>query len=241
MDSSLSNMEGLASDMAAAIRNGGTLPRMPANLGIDEAYALQKAVVAAVSGGSVAGLKAGLTAAAAQAQFGVTHPLIGSLYERGRLAPGVSLDSAPGVMLECEIGVVIDERGVPQSAGPVIELPRMAFVDADDVNGANLLACNIAADRYIVGAQLPMLASHAEIEVRLTRDGQTVAAAPAADALGGPVPAVEWMLREARLRGLRIADGMLLITGAIGGIHPAAPGSYRADYGALGSIAFRVA
>ncbi len=233
-------MAGLASDMAAAIRNGGTLPKMPAKLGIDEAYALQKAVVAAVSGGSVAGLKAGLTASAAQAQFGVTHPLLGSLYEQGRLAPGASLDSAPGVMLECEIGVVIDERGVPQSAGPVIEVPRMAFADADDVSGVNLLACNIAADRHIVGAQLPMPAPHAEIEVRLIRDGRTVSAAPATEALGGPGPAVEWMLREARLRGLPIAEGMLLITGAIGGIHPAAPGSYRADYGALGSIEFTV-
>ena len=240
MVSSLSNMKGLAGDMAAAIRSRGTLPKMPANLGIDGAYALQKAVVAAVSGGSVAGLKAGLTASAAQAQFGVTHPLLGSLYEQGRLAPGVSLDSAPGVMLECEIGVVIDERGVPQSAGPVIEVPRMAFADADDVNGVNLLACNIAADRYIVGPQLPMLASHAEVEVRLIRDGQTVSAAPATEALGGLGPAVEWMLREARLRGLPIAEGMLLITGAIGGIHPATPGSYRAEYGPLGSIEFTV-
>ena len=240
MVSSLSNVEGLAGDMSAAIRNGGTLPKMPAHLGIDEAYALQKTVVAAVSGGSVAGLKAGLTAAAAQAQFGVSHPLIGSLYEQGRMAPGVSFASAPGVMLECEIGVVIDERGVPQSAGPVIEVPRMAFADSEDANGVNLLACNIAADRYIVGAQLPMLASYEEIEARLIRDGQTVSAAPATEALGGPGPAVEWILREARSRGLPVAEGMLLITGAIGGIHPANPGSYRADYGVLGSIEFTV-
>ncbi|MYE51930.1 MAG: hypothetical protein F4X81_10745, partial [Gammaproteobacteria bacterium] len=82
MASSWSNAEGLAGAMAAAIRNGSTLPKMPANLGIEEAYALQKTVVAAVSGGSVAGLKAGLTAAAAQAQFGVSHPLIGSLYKQ---------------------------------------------------------------------------------------------------------------------------------------------------------------
>ena len=239
-NSPLSGTDDLANGMAAAIRNGSTLPKMPANLGIEEAYALQKTVVAAVSGGSVAGLKAGLTAAAAQAQFGVSHPLIGCLYEQGRMAPGVSFASAPGVMLECEIGVVIDERGVPQSAGPVIEVPRMAFADSEDVNGVNLLACNIAADRYIVGTQLPMLASYAEIEARLIRDGQTVSTAPATEALGGPGPAVEWILREARLRGFPIAEGMLLITGAIGGIHPAEPGSYRADYGVLGSIEFTV-
>ena len=234
------DMQGLAEKMAAAICAGETLPRMPVNLGIDEAYELQKAVVSAVSGGSVAGLKAGLTAAAGQAQFGVTHPLVGSLYEQGRMAPGVSFASASGIMLECEIGVVIDERGSPKTAGPVIEVPRMAFADPEDASGVNLLACNIAADRYIVGTQLPMLDSYAGIEVRLIRDGETVCAAPATEALGGPGPALEWMLSEARLRGLRITDGMLLITGACGGIHPAKPGSYRADYGVLGCIEFTV-
>ena len=33
---------------------------------------------------------------------------------------------------------------------------------------------------------------------------------------------------------------MLLITGAIGGIHPAKPGSYRADYGALEALNSRL-
>ena len=240
MTEPLDGTQSLASAMAAAIRDGGALPRLPANLGIDEAYELQKAVVAAVSGGSVAGLKAGLTAPAAQAQFGVTHPLIGSLYPQGRMAPGVAFPSAPGVVLECEVGIVIDERGAPQSAGPVIEVARMAFADPGDVSGVNLLACNIAADRYIVGTQLPMLDSYADIEVRLLQDGETLSAAPATEALGGPGPALEWMLHEAQQRGLPIADGMLLITGAIGGIHPAKPGSYRADYGALGSVEFTV-
>ena len=236
----LSDREDLVAGMAAAIRDGGTLPKMPADLGIDEAYELQKAVASAVSGDSVAGLKAGLTASGAQAQFGVSHPLVGSLYERGRMAPGVSFASVPGVMLECEIGVVIDARGSPRTAGPVIEVPRMAFADSEDASGVNLLACNIAADRFIAGTQLPMLDSYADIEARLLRDGETVSAAPATEALGGPGPAVEWILREARLRGLPTADGMLLITGAIGGIHPAKPGSYRADYGVLGSIEFKV-
>ena len=59
-------------------------------------------------------------------------------------------------------------------------------------------------------------------------------------ALGGPGPAVEWILRAARWRGLPIAEGLLLITGAIGGTHPAKPGSYCTDYGVLGSIEFRV-
>ena len=226
--------------MAAAIRDSGTLPKMPAGLSLEDAYALQRKVVDAVAGSAVAGLKAGMTAAAGQQAFGLTHPLIGSLYESGRLAPGVSFPSAPGVSLECEIGIVVDENGAPKSAGPVIEVPRMAFADEGDRNGANLIACNIAADRYIVGEQQPLRDSYGDVQITLTRDGEEVCSAPASDALGGPQAALAWMLNEARERGLEIEDGMLLITGACGGIHPAEPGRYVADYGDFGRIEFTV-
>ena len=233
-------MEDLVANMAASIRAGEPLPKMPAGLSLDDAYAMQKQVVELVSEGALAGLKAGMTAAAGQQAFGLTHPLIGSLYERGRCAPGVSFESAPGVSLECEIGIVVDADGAPQTAGPVIEVPRMAFADEEDRNGANLTACNIAADRYIVGEQLPLRDSYGDVRITLTRDGEPVCSAPASDALGGPQAALAWMLNEARLRGLPIADGMLLITGACGGIHPAQPGHYVADYGDMGSIEFTV-
>lgn len=233
-------MEDLVANMAAAIRGGAPLPKMPAKLSLDDAYAMQKKVVAAVADGAVAGLKAGMTAAAGQQAFGLTHPLIGSLYEHGRCAPGISFESAPGVSLECEIGIVVDGDGAPQTAGPVIEVPRMAFADEEDRNGANLTACNIAADRYIVGAQQPLRDSYGDVRITLTRDGEQVCSAPASDALGGPQAALAWMLNEARQRGLQIADGMLLITGACGGIHPALPGQYVADYGDLGRIEFTV-
>ena len=213
---------------------------MPAGLDLAAAYDLQKQVVAAVAGSAIAGLKAGMTAAAGQQAFGLTHPLIGSLYVHGRCAPGITFESGPGVSLECEIGIVVDGDGAPKSAGPVIEVPRMAFADAEDRTGANLTACNIAADRYIVGEQQPLRDVYGDITITLTRDGEQVTAAPATDALGGPQAALAWMLNEARTRGLAIEDGMLLITGACGGIHPAQPGHYVADYGSLGSIEFTV-
>lgn len=233
-------MADLVADMAVAIRDGGMLPKMPAGLALEDAYALQREVVAAVSGGAVAGLKAGMTAVAGQQAFGLAHPLIGSLYESGRLAPGVSFPSASGVSLECEIGIVVDADGAPKTAGPVIEVPRMAFADETDRTGANLAACNIAADRYIVGEQQPLRDSYGDVRITLTRDGEEVCSALASDALGGPRAALAWMLNEARQRGLGIAAGMLLITGACGGIHPAQPGRYVADYGDFGRIEFTV-
>lgn len=230
----------LIKDLAAAIRDGGTLPKMPGDLGFDEAYEIQLAVVAAVAGGRIAGRKAGMTALAARQQLGIEHPLLGSLYDYGRMAPGVSFPGNPGVMLECEIGVVVDAQGAANTAGPVIEVPHMAFADAEDLNGVNLVACSIAADRFIAGAQLPLLDSYAEVEVTFTRNGETLSSAPATEALGGPREALQWMLEESRLRGFPVADGMLFITGACGGLHPAKPGHYRAYYGVLGSIEFTV-
>lgn len=233
-------MSDIADSMAKAIRAGAPLPKMPPGLDLDEAYEIQKAVAASVSGGQIAGLKAGMTAPAGQKQFGLTHPLIGSLYRSGRLGHGARFPSGPGVSLECEIGIVVDAQGAPKSAGPVIEVPRMAFADAEDRTGANLTACNIAADRFIQGRQQPWRDAYGDVHIRLTRDDQTVCEAPATDALGGPHSALAWMLDEARKRGLAVAEDMLLITGACGGIHPAEPGRYVADYGDLGRVEFTV-
>ena len=231
-------MTQLANDLAAAIKAGRPLPKMPPALTLDAAYALQREVVSALAGDAVAGLKAGMTAAAGQQAFGLTHPLIGSLYRAGQLAPGATFDTGPGVSLECEIGIVVDGDGAPKTAGPVVEVPRMAFADDEDRTGPNLTACNIAADRYIVGDQQPWRDVYGDITITLTRDGEEVCQAPASDALGGPHAALAWMLSEARARSLAVADGMLLITGACGGIHPAVPGHYVADYGSLGRIEF---
>lgn len=233
-------MNQLAKEIAAAINAGRSLPKIPVNLDIREAYELQKAVVAEVAGSELAGLKAGLTAPSMRQQFGVSESLIACLYESGRMMPGVSFASAPGIMIECELGIVLGRDGHPTACGPVIEVPRVDFAEGQDVTGVTLIACSIAAHRFIVGTQLPMRADYADIEVRLEKDGEVLSSAPATDALGGPQKALSWMLGEARKWGLPMHDGMLCITGACGGAHRATPGQYLADYGDLGAIEFTV-
>lgn len=233
--------ESLINDLGSAIRNRSTFPVMPDNLSLDEAYAIQKQVVESISDGPVAGWKAGMTAPAGQAAFGLTHPLIGFLYQWGQLDNGASIPGISGLKLECEIGIVIDGNGNPKSAGPVIEVPRMAWGTPDDAKGSNLTATNIAADRFIVGEQQAVRDDYAELEVTLTRNGnEVVCQAPLSDALGGPKDALAWMLEEANVRGMTLAEDMLLITGACGGIHDAEAGSYVADYGPLGTVEFTI-
>lgn len=234
------NTTSLIAAIADSIKNRSALPAMPSDLSLEDAYVIQKEVVAAVADGPVAGLKAGMTAPAGQAAFGLTHPLIGSLYKWGRLENGASIKNRTGLKLECEIGITVSAEGTARLAGPVIEVPRMAWNSAEDAKGTNLTATNIAADSYIVGDQQPLRDDYNELEVTLTRDGETVSQAPLSDALGGPHAALSWMLEEAKVRGLSIEDDMLLITGACGGIHDAEPGNYTADYGPLGSINFTI-
>lgn len=233
-------MNDLIESMAAAVRAGEALPPMPEGLTIEAAYEVQEALVRAVAGDALAGYKAGLTAPVGQAQFGIDHPLVGALYEAGRLESGAVFAGGAGVSLECEMGVVIDADGTPRSAGPVIEVPRIGFSRREDATGINLCACNIAADRIVAGTQSAIRDDYGALGVTLTRDGETVLEASLDEALGGPVPAVAWMVGTLRDLGRPLADGMLLITGALGGIHPAEPGAYVADYGVLGQVTFTV-
>ena len=226
--------------MASAIKERTSLPPLPKDLSLSEAYEIQASLVEAVSGGALAGYKAGVTAPAGQKQFGIDHPLIGALYDYGRLQSGASIASGPGVSLECEIGLVIRSDGTAKSAGPVIEVPRMAWADSGDATGANLAACNIAADRFIVGEQADVLEDYGDIDVTLTRDGETVTSANLNEALGGPLSALEWMVKTAQELGYTFDEDMLMITGALGGIHLANMGTYVADYGPLGQVTFTV-
>lgn len=233
-------MSSLVSEIAQAIREKHPLPKMPDGLTLEEGYAIQRELVETLADGPLAGIKAGMTAPGPQKLFGLTHPLVGSLYKWGRMESGASMESRPGVSLECEIGLIVDDRGNPKSAGPVIEVPYLAWSTPEDAKGSNVTAINVGADRYIVGGFSAVRNDYEELSVTLTRDGETLCEANLSDALGGPKKALAWMLEESNRRGLGITDGMLLITGACGGIHPAEPGFHVADYGELGTIEFTV-
>lgn len=230
----------LVGALVNSIRERDTFPAMPSDLSLEDGYTVQKQVVEQVADGSIAGWKAGMTAPAGQAAFGLTHPLIGYLYASGRLENGATVAHVPGVKLECEIGITIDAEGKPKTAGPVIEVPRMMWNSAEDAKGANLVATNIASYQFIVGEQQAIRDDYESLSVSLTRDGETVCEAALSDALGGPHQALEWMLEEAQVRGMTPSADSLLITGACGGINDGEPGNYVADYGVLGKIEFSI-
>lgn len=84
------------------------------------------------------------------------------------------------------------------------------------------------------------LATVADTTVRLRRNDELIFEAPAGGSLGGPAAAREWMLARAERLGWPLAEETVLLTGTVGQAVPFAPGEYRADYGALGSVAFSI-
>lgn len=233
-------MEELIAQIVQALKTQSTLPEFPRTLTVEEAYEIQHKVVASFSGDSIIGLKAGLTSEASQESFGVPHPILGRLFASGRLFSGTSLPFIPGRFLECEIGICLDELGRPSSICPVIELPRIAFGLSTVATGPNLIACNVAADRYVLGHCVESPTSFVDGSVELKRDGKTLYQAKLTEPQGGPWESLSWMLSESQSLGFSMPKEALMLTGACGGIHPASPGSYVADYGSLGSVKFEI-
>lgn len=233
-------MDELIAQIVNALQTRTTLPKFPLSLSVTEAYEIQRQVVSNLGADSVIGIKAGLTTKGSQETFGVSHPVLGRIFELGRLFSGTSFKETSGEFLECEIGVCLDESGIPISVCPVIELPRLAFRNPDDALGPNLIACNVAADRFIVGECMEIPMSFAGRSVTLSRDREVLCTASLGEPLGGPLESLAWMLAEAKAREIAVPDGALMLTGACGGIHPARPGRYVADYGRLGRVEFEV-
>ena len=116
--------------IAAAIRAHQPLPAIGANLDLAAAYALQAEVAPLVSPEGFAGIKAGVTNPALQKNFGIDHALLGRLYENGRLTNGATLPNIEGRLLECEIGLIVDDSGAPVSKRQ-LEVQRRAHWDYD--------------------------------------------------------------------------------------------------------------
>jgi len=240
-------MTGMKSDiadrLAQAIAQHAPLPVFPKALTLQEGYTLQQAVTQARTGGRIAGVKAGLTDPSIQALFGLDHALIGYLYADGALAPDCRLPHIPGRMLEVEAAVFVDEKGHPTAIAPAIEIVHLAFEVPTDMTPANLVACNLGADAFILGEPQPWTPELDTLAVTLSHDGKTVNQTDLSKALNGPAQAAAWMHGEICTRGLTAFptdEEALYLTGACGTVVAAEPGVYEADYGVLGQLRFEI-
>jgi len=219
-----------------ALSNHSPLPKFNEPLTLDQAYSLQHNVVSIYSPRGTVGIKAGLTATAAQDFFGLKHALLGSLYNEAVDASGSSVLHVDGRILECEVAIRIDKNGRPVSCAPAIEAVFLNFSHNDDMTASNLVASNLGAEFIVLGEFLPWADNFDAITVSASRNEETVHTADVTNALGGPSASAKWMLEEAITRGFNIGDGTLLMTGSCGSAIPADVGDYQVDFGPLGIV-----
>ena len=227
--------------IAAAIKARQPLPPMQCET-LDAGYQLQQQLTQRIIGSDLADLKAGVTGAAVQEHLGLDGPLIASLYPGGKLSNGAQLSLVEGQELECEIGVLVDGLGKPVGLLPVVEVVSLQFSRKEDFSIANIVAANLAADRYICGETLPWDASLEEFVINVSRNGTSIATLTNEYSFGSPAEGADWLVSEARERGLwqDSSSNRLLILGTCGAPLSGRAGGYLIDYGVLGQLNFTI-
>lgn len=244
-----------ARDFAKAQAGGAALPLFSAtNRGADlaQAFAAQKRVARqnVKDGNAIAGYVGTFTNTAAKGQ-----PLHGVLFKSGKIeakadAPAV-VKTKGAVSLETEIGYVIatdigTKLTTPRQAlttvegiVPVVNLPAN---DKSAANPVDRVARNLGANQFVVGTVvLPKnVANPDTVAVTLKRGPQTLHTAKAADAAGGQAQALMAIINQLVDQGHVLHRGDIVTSGAIGRVQAGEKGSYTADFGALGTVAFTI-
>lgn len=204
-------------------------------------------------GNAIAGFKAGLTSQGAQKKFGVEHALLGPLFEDGKLAPGTEVKRSAFVLpfVEAEIGYVVGTRITEPienveslkshivSVFPAFELPDLRYSELKKLTAADIAADGVASAKYVVGPAVKAdSVDVSQVHVTVSLDGSTVIEGKASDALGDQWKALLWLVNGIIDKGWTIEPGQILITGALGKMIPAKPGTYEADFGELGKLSF---
>lgn len=225
------------------------------DLSESEAYSIQKAVYFTQhKTDDLAGYKAALTSPGAQALLKTDHAAAGYLPKSGWVADGDTILAAAYTLpfIEIELGfytnTTITEK-VPDihslqsmvaSVYPVIELPDIGFDSIQQVQLHTFIAHNAAAKQFITGTTTPIenAPDLNQLTCQMYKDGQFLAEAKGADALGDQWEALLFLINQRIELGATIQPADVLITGSLGRLFPFQPGSYRATYGPLGELTF---
>lgn len=225
---------------------------------LDQAYAVQRAIAHRLAiHDPLGGFKGAAASAGAQKNLKVEGPLAGVLFKSGQipfkadtlipvpatypLAIETEIAYKIGVDLSYEVLNDLQAREIVQAILPAIELPRSSGWTSENVTAPNIVASNIGSDRYIFGAeQDPSLIDPDTLEIVLKKDGNELHRTRGETAHGGQYHNLRKILNQLTAAGYTLPAGSIIISGALGAIHPGTPGTYEANFGTLGTIQFRL-
>jgi len=208
-------------------------------------------------GRRIVGRKAGLTAKAVQAQFGVDQPDFGVLFDDMRISDGGQLDPARCIQprAEAEIAFVLgadlpsqetimeDLGGAIASVHAAIEIVdsriadwKITFADTVADNGSSAFFVLSHDGKSLDGLDLYTAGMVMEVNDRIASLGA------AAAAMDHPLNSAAWLARTLALRGEPLRAGDILLTGALGPIVPLKSGDHVCvRIGGVGKCSFRYA
>jgi len=211
-----------------------SLSEQAPGLDVDAAYAIQG--LAREAAGPLAGWKLGATSRAEQAQAGAGAPVRGFLASANALDLGKPLASDELIQPRAQPEIVFvigrDLSGPAVTAADVLAATASVAAGIEildsrldgQVTVPDLIADNASAGRFLVGSPVPL----AGIDLRLVgvvleHNGQVVATAAGAAALGHPAAAVAWLVRSLAAAGEGVAAGQVVLSGGLTAAVPVRP------------------
>ncbi len=197
----------------------------------------------------IAGFKAALTAPQAQAAMGIDSPIMGVLFESGSIHTPAFSPAIPCI-LETELGYRLHTDVLsPVKSGEVLDLVEccmpMMEIAAPNLpgrpKGLDLVAANSASYAWLEGPRYAV--SHIDVDnvqTSLGSAGETHFGGSSREVMDGQADALAWLINQALEVGYEVKAGQLFMTGSIGGMTPADPGSYTATFSGLDTLSIEI-
>ncbi len=229
---------------------------------LTDALAVQRSVVRVLSQSDrIIGFKSGPITSDPFDVNRPSGPATGVLFESGRSWASepveLNLEELGQSVIETELGFIVSRgldistrisdvsqiKGAFESVVRVIEIPidlkrRMN----SDLTSIDLVAANIGSRRTVVASDgvSPDDFEPDRLTIRLTRDGKELHQLSGDSVEGGIWERMMVVVNRIVDQGYTLRSGDLVISGALGKVHPADPGTYIANYGDLGTIEFTI-
>jgi 2-keto-4-pentenoate hydratase len=220
----------------------------------NDAYAFQEALIDrfAADGDPVIGYKVGLTGP--QLPFGAEEPIYGRLYDSMVVAPNNKIFRSDYIipMVEIELAFIFGEDvtyPVTQAelaekvvaVAPAVEFPDLLFEDLPNLFWLDIIAMNVSPRQVIIGQPIPIdQVDVNNIQVTVRQKNQIINQGVSTNVLGDQWESLLFLVERLDSRGYQIQAGDVVMTGAMSGMFPAAPGHYHVQYENLGKLRFKV-
>lgn len=238
--------------LSEAIKNKTLLPTLKTHLSspnLEAAYGAQtRWVKSHYYPDNVGGFKGAGASAGAQQSLGIDGPLVGVLPVDGLIeaSPNLkfNLNETGPMAIETEIGYriavdisyeILSDQQAQEAVSavvPIIELPAQRSFADQGSPAVNMAASNIGSFLYIVGEDLdPTDVDTDQWSLEITHNGMSLHDVKGSVANGGQFHNLRKIMNQLTQNGHTLPAGTLIISGALGGVHPAEPGHYRAQFG----------